>query len=146
MKIRNSLYIAVIVGAFTVFAPVYGPQIGARAATNPQDDLDKNVKTLTGAMSLLEQNYADPVSSEKALYQGAIPGMLRTLDPHSNFLDPNEFREMQRRQRSQYFGVGMEIAVVDENVIVNQPFPNSPAWKAGLRRGDVIAAVNGQST
>src|SRR5260370_42129387 len=96
MKIRNSLSAALIVGVFTVLAPIYGPVVGARAAT-PQDELDKSMKSLAGAYSILQQNAAEPISSEKAIYQGAIPGMLRTLDPHSNFLDPNEYREMQRK-------------------------------------------------
>ena len=73
MKLRNSLSAALIVGTFTVLAPLYGPAINARAAT-PQDDLDRNMKTLAGVYSILQQNYADPISSEKAIYQGAIPG------------------------------------------------------------------------
>ena len=89
MRIRTSVQVALIVGACTVLAPLYGPSIRARAATTPQDDLDKSFKALATVYSLVEQNYADPVSSEKAIYQGAIPGMLRTLDPHSNFLDPD---------------------------------------------------------
>src|SRR5215212_4825865 len=75
MKIRNSAYAALIVGAFTVLAPIYGPQLAA--AANPQDELEKSVKSLAGAYSILQQNFADPVSSEKAIYSGAIPGMLR---------------------------------------------------------------------
>ena len=94
--------------------------------------------------SLMEQNYADPVSSEKAIYQGAIPGMLRTLDPHSNFLDPTEYQDMQRKQRAQYFGIGMLISMDGTKVIAMEPFPGSPAWRADLRRGDVIIAVDGK--
>jgi carboxyl-terminal processing protease len=142
MKIRNSLFVAFIVGAFTLLAPLYGPQILARAAT-PQEDLDKNVKVMTGVLSLLEQNYADPISSEKAIYQGAIPGMLRTLDPHSNFLDPTEFTDMQRKQRANYSGIGMLISMDGTKVVAMEPFPGSPAWRADLRRGDVIVAVDG---
>jgi carboxyl-terminal processing protease len=100
MRIRTSVQVALIVGACTVLAPLYGPSIRARAATTPQDDLDKSFKALATVYSLVEQNYADPVSSEKAIYQGAIPGMLRTLDPHSNFLDPTEYQDMQRKQRA----------------------------------------------
>jgi carboxyl-terminal processing protease len=135
--------VALIVGACTVLAPLYGPSIRARAAT-PQDDLDKSFKALTSVYSLLEQNYADPISSEKAIYQGAIPGMLRTLDPHSNFLDPTEYQDMQRKQRAQYFGIGMLISMDGPKVIAMEPFPGSPAWRADLRRGDVIVAVDGK--
>ena len=143
MKIRTSVQVALIVGACTVLAPLYGPSIRARAAT-PQDDLDKSFKAITSVYSLLEQNYADPISSEKAYYQGAIPGMLHTLDPHSNFLDPTEYQDMQRKQRAQYFGIGMLIGMDGPKVIAMEPFPGSPAWRADLRRGDVIVAVDGK--
>jgi carboxyl-terminal processing protease len=143
MRIRTSVQVALIVGACTVLAPIYGPGIRARAAT-PQDDLDKSFKSIAGVLSILEQNSADPVSSEKAIYQGAIPGMLRTLDPHSNFLDPTEYQDMQRKQRAQYFGIGMLISMDGTKVIAMEPFPGSPAWRADLRRGDVIIAVDGK--
>ena len=143
MKIRTSVQVALIVGACTVLAPLYGPSIRARAAT-PQDDLDKSFKSLANVLSLMQQNYADPISSEKAIYQGAIPGMLRTLDPHSNFLDPTEYQDMQRKQRAQYFGIGMLISMDGPKVIAMEPFPGSPAWRADLRRGDVIVAVDGK--
>ncbi|MBS1859000.1 MAG: S41 family peptidase [Acidobacteria bacterium] len=143
MKLRNSALAALIVGVFTLAAPFYGPAIDARAATS-QDDLDRDMKALAGAYSILQQNYADPISSEKAIYQGAIPGMLRTLDPHSSFLDPAEYQDMQRKQRAQYFGIGMLITMDGPKVIAMEPFPGSPAWKADLRRGDVITAVDGK--
>ena len=143
MRIRTSVQVALIVGACTVLAPIYGPSIRARAAT-PQDDLDKSFKSLATVYSILEDNYADPISSEKAIYQGAIPGMLRTLDPHSNFLDPTEYSDMQRKQRAQYFGIGMLISMDGPKVIAMEPFPGSPAWRADLRRGDVIVAVDGK--
>jgi carboxyl-terminal processing protease len=144
MKIRNSLYVALIVGASAVLAPLYGPSIAARAATPTQDDMERSVKSLLTVYSIVERNYADPVSSEKAIYQGAIPGMLRTLDPHSNFVDPEEYKDMQRKQRAQYFGIGMLISQEGQKTIAMEPFPGSPAWKADLRRGDVIVAVDGK--
>src|SRR6516225_5056817 len=99
----------------------------------PQDDLERSIKTLTSALSLVNQNFADPVSTEKAIYQGAVPGMLRTLDPHSSFLDPNEYQEMQRKQRAQYYGIGMLISMDGPKVVAMEPFPGSPAWRADLR-------------
>src|SRR6478736_952709 len=119
-----------------LLAPVF-------AANPPEDELDKSVRSLTSALSLMNQNFADPISTEKAIYQGAIPGMLRTLDPHSSFLDPNEYQDMQRKQRAQYFGIGMLISMDGTKVIAMEPFPGSPAWRADLRRGDVIVAVDG---
>lgn len=144
MKIRNSLYVALIVGASAVLAPVYGPSLAAHAASTSQDDMERSVKSLLTVYSIMEHNYADTVSSEKAIYQGAIPGMLRTLDPHSNFLDPAEWQDMQRKQRAQYFGIGMLIATDGGKVVAMEPFVGSPAWKADLRRGDVIVAVDGK--
>ena len=103
--------------------------------------------SVTEAYALVERNFADPVQADKVFYQGAIPGMLRTLDPHSSFVDPAEYREMQRKQRAQYFGVGMLIGVDTGNrVVVMEPFPGSPASKADLRRGDIIQAVDGKPT
>src|SRR5580692_7025925 len=146
MKIRHFLSVALVVGISAVLAPLYGPGLRAYAATPATaDDLDHDMKSVASAFALVEKNFADPVSSEKAFYQGAIPGMLRTLDPHSNFVDPAEYKEMQRHQRAQYYGVGMEIIQDGEgHVVVMRPFPGSPAFNAGFRRGDIISAVDGK--
>jgi len=152
MKIRNLAFAASIVAASVLLAPIYGPEIRAHAAsTNPPDDLGRDLKPVTDVFALVEKNYADPVSSEKAFYGdngrgGAIPGMLHTLDPHSNFVDPAEYREMQRRQHAQYYGVGMQIGMDGPKVIVMEPFVGSPAYNAGMRRGDWISAVDGKDT
>jgi carboxyl-terminal processing protease len=146
MRIRNIALVALITAGSFGLALFYVPGVHVRAATSSDADMDQGVKAMTQVYSLIEQNFADPVSPDRAIYEGAIPGMLRTLDPHSNFLDPNEWREMQQKQRSQYFGVGMEIGVVDGRVTVYRPFPGSPAWNAGMRRGDIVAAVDGHST
>jgi carboxyl-terminal processing protease len=150
MKIRKPLFAGLFIVASALLAPWYGPAILAHAATpsatTAGDDLDGSVRSLTSAYALIEKNFADPVSSEKAFYQGAIPGMLHTLDPHSNFVDPSEWREMQRRMKAAYFGVGMEITEDNGKVVVTRPFVGSPAYRADLRRGDVISAVDGKDT
>jgi carboxyl-terminal processing protease len=81
-------------------------------------------------------------------YQGVIPGMLHALDPHSSFVGPAEYKDMMRKQQGHYAGVGMLIVLdsVLNHVVVMEPFVNSPAWNADLRRGDVIAAVDGKDT
>lgn len=145
MKIRNTAFATIFVAASVILAPVYGPAIRASAASNG-DDLDKDMRSVASAFALVEKNFADPVSSEKAFYQGVIPGMLHTLDPHSSFVDPADYREMQRRQHAQYYGVGMAIVTDGTKTVVMEPFPQSPASKADLRRGDTISAVDGKET
>jgi len=96
--------------------------------------------------NLVEQNYAEPVNPDKAIYNGAIPGMLHVLDPHSNFFDPKSYSALREEQSGRYYGVGMQIAPRNNKIIVVAPFAGTPAYKAGLRPGDVIIAVDGKAT
>jgi carboxyl-terminal processing protease len=104
------------------------------------------MKSFTQVYSMVEQNFADPVKSEKAMYEGAIPGMLRELDPHSHFFDPKEYATNQDDQRGRYFGVGMTIQQHGPKVFVLSPYKGSPADQAGLRTGDLILEVNDKKT
>jgi carboxyl-terminal processing protease len=146
MKTKQGVSVAVLVAASAVLAPLYGPVVMAQAPARTTDDAEAIERTVMNAYRLVETNFADSVKSEKVFYSGAIPGMLRTLDPHSNFVDPKEYAEMQRKMHAQYFGVGMEIFMDNAHVVVIRPFPGSPAFKADLRRGDTIAAVDGKDT
>src|SRR5208337_2787229 len=73
------------------------------------------------------QNYADKVSPDKAIYNGAIPGMLHSLDPHSNFFDPKSYSLLREEQRGKYYGVGMTVGPRNNKVIVIAPFVGTPA-------------------
>lgn len=111
----------------------------ARAA---EGDPDREIKRMVDVFSLLESEAADPISSESAFYQGAIPGMLRTLDPHSIFFDPGQFQQLQQMERSEQKGFGMIVSVLPGRVIVLQTMDGTPSAKAGLSGGDEILAIN----
>ena len=146
-KRRSFLIFPLIVLVCTLLGGFYGPRIQvAAAATATADDLPKDVENFTKAYSLVEQNFADTVNSDKAIYKGAIPGMLRTLDPHSNFFDPKEYQALRDDQRGHYYGVGMTVGPRNGKTMVMAPFPGSPAYKAGIRPGDIITMVNGKPT
>jgi len=84
------------------------------------------------------------MNSEDLVY-GAIDGMLRTLDPHSSFLEPRAYTQMRERQEGVYYGLGLSIVVVNDDITVTNLFEGTPAYRAGIRRGDVIAIIKGQS-
>ncbi|MCS7026558.1 MAG: S41 family peptidase [Bryobacteraceae bacterium] len=118
----------------------------SKAADSGGEDIGSSLKLFTKVLDLVESNFAEKVNPQKALYEGAIPGMLRTLDPHSSFFDPKELQRFRENQRGQYFGVGMLVGFRNGHVTVQHPFENSPAKKAGLRPGDQIFRVNGKNT
>ena len=106
------------------------------------DGLEKQVKTLTDAFAIVEENAADPVSSEQAFFAGALPGLLKTLDPHSVFFDPGQFDQLQKMESSTQKGFGSIVSLVPGRVVVLQTLPGTPSAKAGLMPGDEIMAIN----
>jgi carboxyl-terminal processing protease len=97
------------------------------------------------AMTLIEENYADKIDYEQATKM-AILGMLHTLDPHSHYYDKREFARFRIEQTSQYFGIGATIGARNGKVYILAPFDDTPAYRGGLRYGDQIVAINGEST
>jgi len=142
-KNRSAVFVPLVIVLGAMVAGLWAPGVAHTATGQLEGDLRSNVKSFASAYALIEENFASPVSPEKAIYQGAIPGMLRTLDPHSNFLDPEEYKLLQQNQRGEYYGVGMEVTMDGPHVVVVQAFPGSPAARGGLRRGDAIVAVDG---
>src|SRR5215471_14165332 len=110
------------------------------------NDVRDSLRQFSEIYNLVEQNYAEPVNPDKAIYNGAIPGLLHVLDPHSNFFDPKSYSLLREEQSGKYYGVGMQIAPRNNKIIVVAPFAGTPAYKAGLRPGDVIIAVDAKAT
>lgn len=137
---RGLLLAVAVLALASLLGGLYGPRVQATVAGD--SEVNQAIETFTKVYAIVEQNYADPVDPELAIYQGAIPGMLRSLDPHSNFFDPRSFTVLREEQSGAYYGVGMTVAPRDGRTIVIAPFVDSPAYKAGLRPGDVIYRVD----
>jgi carboxyl-terminal processing protease len=148
MKLRPSraifsLVIVLIVSA--MLGGIFGKSVQATTKES-SEDYSSSLQLYSTLLGLVEENYATEVDPDKAVY-GSIDGMLRTLDPHSKFFTPKEFASLKEDQHGQYFGLGITVTTRFGKVtVVSPPFKDSPAEKAGLRVGDVIAYVNGEST
>jgi carboxyl-terminal processing protease len=150
---RSLLVFPIIVMVCALLGGFYGPRIPVAAAAETETDpvagenlLNHEMDSFSKYYSLVEQNFDEPVKPDKAIYKGAIPGMLRTLDPHSNFFDPKAYSLLREDQRGKYYGVGMTVGPRNNKVIVIAPFTGTPAYRAGIRPGDIIAAVDGKPT
>lgn len=139
MKSRAGLLTFVL----AVSAPVLLAQQPGAGRNAREAQVADQYRIFTAALAAVEQEYVEPLESDKLVY-GAIGGMLRTLDPHSSFLDPRQYAQMRERQQGQYFGIGISIVSLSGDVTVASVFESSPAHRAGIRRGDVIARIKGQ--
>ena len=108
------------------------------AVATVSDDLKKVIDVFL----TLDDQAADPVSPDQAIYEGAIPGMLRTLDPHSIFFDPDRFQQLQQMQKSEAKGFGTIVSIIPGRVTILQTMEGTPSAKSGLSAGDEILAIN----
>lgn len=116
-----------------------------RQAQATSDPITERYRTFTAALAAIEREYVEEVPSDRLVYS-AINGMLQTLDPHSSFLDPRQYAQMRERQEGRYYGLGISIVAQDGDINVVSLFEGSPAYKRGIRRGDVIARIGGEDT
>ncbi len=111
----------------------------------PANERYENLELFQKVLQFVETNYVDQVKN-KDLMHGAIKGMLETLDPHSNFLPPDVFKDMKVDTSGKFGGLGIEIGMKDNVLTVIAPIEDTPAWKAGLKPNDRIIKINGEST
>jgi carboxyl-terminal processing protease len=144
--VRSYIFVPLFIIACAVGAAFLGG--GRVSAAGAPDDaaVTQSLKQFTKIYDVVEQNFADPVKPDKAIYDGAIPGMLHQLDPHSNFFDPKEYSRLREDQSGHYGGTGMIVGARGNKTVVQYPFAGSPAFKAGMRPGDVILEVNDKKT
>jgi carboxyl-terminal processing protease len=141
---RRGLVLAVtIVALSAALGGIYGPNV--RATASSYDDAQTSVRSFAQVLDVVQANYAEHVDVDKTVYQGAIPGMLRMLDPHSSFFDAHQWALNVEERRGKYYGVGMTVIPRGDRTVVMSPYVGSPAFKAGIRPGDVILKIDDKS-
>jgi carboxyl-terminal processing protease len=116
----------------------------ARASSEPRAETYHMLELFGNVLDTVEHQYVAPVDDKK-LIEAALNGMLTSLDPHSDYLNAEAYREMQDTTRGEYGGLGLEVTSEDGVVKVISPIDGTPAAKAGIKAGDYITAVNGQT-
>jgi carboxyl-terminal processing protease len=139
MRNRGIPAAAVVIVVCAAIGGLFGNRVMAT-----QDRTNDRLRVYTAALAAIENEYVEPPETSQLVY-GSIDGMLRTLDPHSTFFDPRSYAQMRERQEGKYYGLGITINSADGDINVVSVFEGSPAYRTGIRRGDVIAVIEGQS-
>lgn len=125
-----------------------GILVGKYAIGNPTKEnvtIYEELKIFSDAIAIVQNNYVEDVDSQEVVY-GAIKGMLQTLDPHSSFMTPDMFKEMEVETKGTFGGLGIEIGVRDSALTIISPIEDTPAYRAGLEAGDVIVKIEDETT
>lgn len=140
LKLKQILLSGIFLLALCCSAAVFS----GSACANEKEDY-KKIEIFTDVLSLIRSSYVEDVDMDKLIY-GAIRGMLNTLDPHSSFLTPEMYEEMQADTHGEFGGLGIEITIKDGELIIVSPIEDTPADAAGLQAGDQIIKINGKAT
>ncbi|MCI0336088.1 MAG: S41 family peptidase [Acidobacteria bacterium] len=135
------------ISIFVFFGLLICTALALPSLVNAQDEAtrQKLSNQYKKAIDIIQEKYVVEIDQE-TLTKGAIQGMLKSLDPHSDYLDRKAYQEFNEKQHSQYFGIGSHIRSANRATYIIEPFKNSPASRAGLRYGDHIIAVDGKDT
>ena len=142
-KLSNpKVLIGLIIGV--LFLSFVSLSVSRRVVAVPNETYE-SLKIFSDVLGIVEKDYTDELDTKELIYD-AIKGMVRNLDPHSSFLIPDEYKEMQIDTRGEFGGIGIEISIRDDILTVIAPIEDTPASKAGIIAGDKIVKIEGKST
>ena len=134
------VFIVILVAVFAVFSLYFGNKVSAK-----DKNVYKELKMFNEVLDIVQKNYVDTVDAS-VLMQGAINGMIKTLDPHSQFMTPEVYKELEVETQGRFGGIGIEITILKDVLTVVSPIEDTPAFKAGVKSGDQIIKIDGKST
>ena len=146
MKLLCFLFAASLLVAQSSEAPASSaaknPDTNAAAPGDPAKDLEPYLKQFIEVLSTVQRQASDSTPVDKLVYEGAIPSMLRQLDPHTQFFDPAQFTQLRQMQESEQKGFGSVVSVLPGQVIFLQTLPGTPSSRVGIQAGDQLVAIN----
>ncbi|MCJ7774574.1 MAG: S41 family peptidase, partial [Desulfobacterales bacterium] len=140
ISIRVSLLVILCVAVFILLALYSNNKVSALDKATYKD-----IKTFNEVFDIVKKNYVEEVDSS-TLIQGAINGMIRSLDPHSAFMTPDLYKELEVETQGQFGGIGIEITILKDILTVVSPIEGTPAFSAGVKSGDQIIKIDGKTT
>ncbi len=143
-KNRSRLFLLIIAGSL-IFVFGSWSTIKAKSTTAENPDVYQYLKVFSDVMSIVQDNYVEKTDQKKLMY-GAINGMLRELDPHSSFMKPEDYKELQIETKGKFGGLGIEITIRDNILTVVSPLEGTPADKAGIQANDQIMKIDDTPT
>ncbi len=141
-KIISHLSFILLVTLFSFSLP--SPLI-AETEQKQQEDTYRQLETFANVLSILQENYVEEIKAKEAI-EGAIQGLLLSLDPHSSYMKAESYQEFRSETQGSFTGIGIEITLRDNVITVISPIADTPAAKAGIKAHDKIMRINGEST
>ncbi|MFH1889055.1 MAG: S41 family peptidase [Candidatus Omnitrophota bacterium] len=145
MRNRTAVVIISALLIFGIYSIVSSDGDQNKAPKDTKDDLYRQVELFSDTLAIIKSEYVDE-SEPRSLIYGALKGMLSSLDPHSQFMDPDTYNELKVDTEGKFGGLGIEITIADGLLTVVTPIEDTPAWKAGLKPNDRIVKINGELT
>jgi carboxyl-terminal processing protease len=141
-KFRLTILVVMLVGLAAVFA---WERLSIQKVSAEDKTVYEQLQIFSDVLDIVQENYVEEADS-KELVEGAINGMLKTLDPHSSYLNPDAYKELQVETKGSFGGIGIEITIRDGFLTVVSPLEGTPAYDLGIEAGDQILRVDGEST
>jgi carboxyl-terminal processing protease len=141
-KIISHLFYILLATIFSFSLP--SPLI-AETEQKQQEDTYRQLETFANVLSILQENYVEEIKAKEAI-EGAIQGLLLSLDPHSSYMKAESYQEFRSETQGSFTGIGIEITLRDNVITVISPIADTPAAKAGIKAHDKIMRINGEST